>query len=337
MWGQVSVVAPILTNLSDWGWLMQLKVSWSISGLTCQRALKPVRNWWNADARKAVKSSSPSAFPAISLGFIIFGVKFLCMWLFFNPTIVTFCLRGWCTLGVFFVDGIHPSRTWMSGSFVSVLWNACVQRLDLILYSHPNEFFYGMESEPILIPKEIPSTEGSEEDWTHDAATRRTVGPTHYRLSYSGPQAVKQIAPVSVLFYVVRLYALAVVTVCRMEEMLLELANICQSQSLHFDVSNQTFHQKDLANTVVLTDSLSFLSSVTMRGAGPSSHQAGAVPTDWQDIRYHPVDFWCGPVWWMSTQSSLNWRKTENLAWLGMQNAKFSFFLRLGRIASSSF
>ena len=39
-----------------------------------------------------------------------------------------------------FVAGIHPSRTWMSGSFESMCWNACVHRLDFSLYSHPNVF-----------------------------------------------------------------------------------------------------------------------------------------------------------------------------------------------------
>ena len=42
--------------------------------------------------------------------------------------------------GCVFVAGIHPSRTWTSGSFESVRWNACVHRLDLGLYSHPKEF-----------------------------------------------------------------------------------------------------------------------------------------------------------------------------------------------------
>ena len=51
--------------------------------------------------------------PAISLGFTIFGEIFAYVTVFFNPTIkvVTFRLRGWCVLGVFFVAGIHPSRT----------------------------------------------------------------------------------------------------------------------------------------------------------------------------------------------------------------------------------
>ena len=34
-------------------------------------------------------------------------------------------------------------------------WNACVHRPDLGLYSHPKEFL-GMESEPMLTPREKP-------------------------------------------------------------------------------------------------------------------------------------------------------------------------------------
>ena len=73
----------------------------------------------------------------------------------FNPAIevVTFCLREWCMLGVFFVAGIQPSRTRMSGSFQSVRGNTCAHRLDLGLYSHPKEF-WGMEPEPMLTTRE---------------------------------------------------------------------------------------------------------------------------------------------------------------------------------------
>ena len=83
------------------------------------------------------------AFPSYISGVHHYWVRFLRMWPFFYPTIkvVTFRLRGWCVLGVFFVAGIHPSRTWTSGSFESVRWNACVHRLDLGLYSHPKEFW----------------------------------------------------------------------------------------------------------------------------------------------------------------------------------------------------
>ena len=121
-------------------------------------------------------------------------VKFLRMWPFFNPTIkvATFRLRGWCVLGVFFVAGIHPSRTWTSGSFESVRWNACLHRLDLGLYSHPKEF-WGMEFEPMLTPREkapLPKM-SPEEDRTRDAVDSE---PKHYQLSYSDPPVVVLIA-----------------------------------------------------------------------------------------------------------------------------------------------
>ena len=80
---------------------------------------------------------------------VVVVVVFVCFFVFvvvlgfFHTTkeVVTFCLCGWCVLGgCIFVAGIHPSRTWMSGSFVSERWNTCLQRLDLGLYSHPEEF-----------------------------------------------------------------------------------------------------------------------------------------------------------------------------------------------------
>ena len=43
--------------------------------------------------------------------------------------------------GCVLVAGIHPSRTWMSGSLESVRWIACVHGLDLGLYSHLKEFW----------------------------------------------------------------------------------------------------------------------------------------------------------------------------------------------------
>ena len=43
--------------------------------------------------------------------------------------------------GCVFLAGIHPSRTWMSGSLESVRWNTCVHRLELSLYSHPRVSF----------------------------------------------------------------------------------------------------------------------------------------------------------------------------------------------------
>ena len=86
------------------------------------------------------------------------SLRFLRMWPFLNPTIevVTFYLRGWRRLCVF-VAGLHPSRTWMSGSFESVQWNAyCVNRLDLSIYSHPKEFFREWSPSPCQLQGKNP-------------------------------------------------------------------------------------------------------------------------------------------------------------------------------------
>ena len=62
-----------------------------------------------------------------------------------------------------------------------------MHRLDLGLYSHPKEFWGGMEFEPMLTPREkSPLLKMSpEEDRTRDAVDSE---PKHYQLSYSGPQ-----------------------------------------------------------------------------------------------------------------------------------------------------
>ena len=101
------------------------------------------------------------AFPSYISGVHHSGWEFCVCDRFFNPTIqvVTFRLRGWCVLGVFFVAGIHPSRTWTSRSFESVRWNACLHRLDLGLYSHPKEFWGNGVWTHVNSKGKIPSTE----------------------------------------------------------------------------------------------------------------------------------------------------------------------------------
>ena len=69
----------------------------------------------------------------------------------------------------------------MSGSFESLRWNACVHRLDLV-FTLIRKSSCGMDSEPMLTPREkspLPENFSSEEDGTHDAASSRTVSPTH--------------------------------------------------------------------------------------------------------------------------------------------------------------
>ena len=86
-------------------------------------------------------SSSLSVFPAISLGFTIFGEVFAYVIVFYSNHRGSQILSLWMVrAGCIFVVGIHTFRTGMSGSFESVLWNACAHRLDLSLYSHLKEF-----------------------------------------------------------------------------------------------------------------------------------------------------------------------------------------------------
>ena len=87
-----------------------------------------------------------------------------------------------------FVAGIHLSRTWMSGSLESMRWNVCVHRLGFGLYSHLKEFLGNGLRTHVNSKKIIPSTGSSEEDQTHDTASRRITNPTHYQLSYFGPR-----------------------------------------------------------------------------------------------------------------------------------------------------
>ena len=55
-----------------------------------------------------------------------------------------------------FVAGIHPSRTWTSGTFESALWNACVHRLTSV-YTLIRKSFWRMESKSMLTPREKSS------------------------------------------------------------------------------------------------------------------------------------------------------------------------------------
>ena len=103
---------------------------------------------------------------------------------FFNPTIkvVTFCLRGWCVLGVFLL----PAFTRVEHEHQSMQWNACAHRLDLSLYSHLKEFFGGMEFEPMLTPREKSPLP---ENFPRGGSNPRCCGQRAQTLptSYSGP------------------------------------------------------------------------------------------------------------------------------------------------------
>ena len=96
------------------------------------------------------KISSSSAFPAISLGFTTLGEIFAYVTSPPPPPPLPNPPHHWgshipfsCMVhaGCLFVPGIHLSRTWMSGPFQSLRWNACVHRLELGIYSHSKDFW----------------------------------------------------------------------------------------------------------------------------------------------------------------------------------------------------
>ena len=118
----------------------------------------------------------------------LFWVRFLRMWLFFNPTRrQSHYVFVDSVPGCLFVADIHPSRTWMSEIFESMWWNICVHRLDLGLYSHPKQFQQTGVRQNVYTKGKIPSTGGSEEVWICDTASHRTASPTLYPLNYSSP------------------------------------------------------------------------------------------------------------------------------------------------------
>ena len=136
------------------------------------------------------------AFPSYISGDHHFWVRFLHMWPFFNPTIkvVTFRRHGWCVLGVFFVAGIHLSRTWTSGSFESVQWNACVYRLDLGLYSHPKEFLGKGVWTHVNSKGKIPSTRKFSQRRI-ESATLWTASPNTTNKLFRPPEVCSDRAP----------------------------------------------------------------------------------------------------------------------------------------------
>ena len=88
-----------ITGKTDFS-LSAARITWPLTACT---NMKPT---WSTQQSShfipILPSSSSSAFPAKSLEFTIW-VRFLHIGSFFNPTTeaVTFCLRGWCMLGVF--------------------------------------------------------------------------------------------------------------------------------------------------------------------------------------------------------------------------------------------
>ena len=91
--------------------------------------------------------------------------------------------------GWVYVVGIHPSRTLMSGSFESVRWNACVHRLDLSLFSHPEEF----------LEKGVRTHVNSERKKKPLPVDRRRIEPA--TLHHAGQHTTDWAVPASLIFW----------------------------------------------------------------------------------------------------------------------------------------
>ena len=117
--------------------------------------------------------------PSYIFGVHQFGWDFCICDRFFNPTRGSHIPSSWMVhAGCVFVAGIHPSKTWMSGSLESMRWNVSVHRLGLGFYSHPKEFWgNGVRNHPNSKGK-IPSTGGSDKVQTRNAASCRTASST---------------------------------------------------------------------------------------------------------------------------------------------------------------
>ena len=91
--------------------------------------------------------------------------------------------------GCDFVTHIHPSKTWTSGSFVSVRWNACVHTLDLSLYSHPKKFLGNGVRTHVKSKGKIPSigTFLLREGLNLRRCTKQDSEPNTLPTSYSDP------------------------------------------------------------------------------------------------------------------------------------------------------
>ena len=168
-------------------WLGEVKV-WSATSISVWQHVKlsvQIHPWdtlaccWDA-------KQLTNCIPSYSSGVHHFwgGEIFACVTVFFKSNHRgSRILSLWMAhAGCVFVAGIHPSTKWMF-----VRWNACVHRLDLSLYSHSKEFGGNGVRSHVNSKGKIPTTGCSEEDWTHDAASRRTANQIRYQLSYSGP------------------------------------------------------------------------------------------------------------------------------------------------------
>ena len=139
----------------------------------------------NMNIRFMRASSSSSSYLWGSLRW----VRFLRMWSFSSPAIevVTFCLHRWCMLGVFLLLTIV-----CLGHECQHLWSPCdgmrvCTDQDSVYTLIRKCFGGGMESEPMLTPREKSPLPEAQRRIEATATSCRTASPTRNCLSYSSP------------------------------------------------------------------------------------------------------------------------------------------------------
>ena len=134
--------------------ILHLSHLWMIVIVTFPMVVKDqIFAWWHENTFLVFSASS--AFPSCISGAYLFGWDFCVCDHFFNPAfeLVTFRLRGWCMLGVFLLPAFTCLGHACNG--MHVLYAQTGPRFIILI----RKSLGGMESEPMLIPREkIPST-----------------------------------------------------------------------------------------------------------------------------------------------------------------------------------
>ena len=126
-------------------------------------------------------SSSSSAFPAVSLGFTMFGEIFAyvialgCLG-FFYPTreVATSPLHGWCMLGVFLWSAFTRLGLNVRIFWICAVECVCAQTRPWFIVSSERVSGNGVRT-CVNSKWKIPSSRGSEEGQTYSNASCRTV------------------------------------------------------------------------------------------------------------------------------------------------------------------
>ena len=124
---------------------------------------------------------------------------------FFNPTteVVTFRLHGWCMLCVFLLQAFaHLEPECPDLLSLCDGMHVCTDYTSV--YTQIWKFFWRMESEPIVTPREkFPLMEKfcPEEDRTHDSTSSRTAGPTNNQWAIPAPSLTSNSTLVACLHF----------------------------------------------------------------------------------------------------------------------------------------